>query len=528
MRSALLVKSTAGSGESSGSSPSLAVGPEAAFSPAVLGARTPCQDGVAAGYPCRSMHLASFLPISGLGGGAGVNLNSMWGWEDPQTGRRYALVGRTNGTAFVDVTDPELPVYLGSLASHGGRNSSWRDVRVYRDHAYIVADAQPGHGLQVMDLKQLRGVNSPIAFAETAHYFGFGSAHTITINEETGFAFVVGASGGLSPTPHACAGGLVMLDLASPVSPQFAGCFNHPGTGRAGMGYTHEAQCVVYRGPDERYQGREICFGANETALSIADVTDKAAPTVVGLGEYPGTQYAHQGWLTEDHRYLFLGDELDELNDGRPIRTLIFDVAKLDDPVVAAEYVAPRSGIDHNQYVVGRRLYQANYKQGIQVLDITDPLNPKEVGRFDTTPVDGTSVWDGTWQVYPFFGDDTILASSIGQGLFVLEFDASTLSTGTEPREPAAVPTGVELGAPWPNPFTSSTRLDARFASTGPVRVAVLDLLGRSVQVVFDGHVESGASLDFEIPGTDLVPGTYLVQIRTASGTETRTIVRGR
>ena len=51
------------------------------------------------------------------------------------------------------------------------------------------------------------------------------------------------------------------------------------------------------------YQGREICFGANETGLSIADVTNRENPVAIARGHYPNMGYAHQGWLTEDQRY---------------------------------------------------------------------------------------------------------------------------------------------------------------------------------------------------------------------------------
>jgi hypothetical protein len=56
-----------------------------------------------------NVQLQSFLPINELGGGRGVGLNDIWGWTDPQTDREYALVGRSNGTSFVDVTDPSNP-----------------------------------------------------------------------------------------------------------------------------------------------------------------------------------------------------------------------------------------------------------------------------------------------------------------------------------------------------------------------------------------------------------------------------------
>ena len=99
-----------------------------------------------------------------------------------------------------------------------------------------------------------------------------------------------------------------MIDLKDPANPVFAGCFSDGSTGRRGTGYSHDAQCVVYRGPDADYVGHEICLGSNETALSIADVTNKEAPYSISIATYPNVAYAHQGWLTDDHRYFYLND----------------------------------------------------------------------------------------------------------------------------------------------------------------------------------------------------------------------------
>ena len=41
-------------------------------------------------------------------------------------------------------------------------------------------------------------------------------------------------------------GGLHAVDVSNPLNPTFAGCF-------AEDGYTHDAQCVIYNGPDARY-----------------------------------------------------------------------------------------------------------------------------------------------------------------------------------------------------------------------------------------------------------------------------------
>ncbi|MGH7631250.1 MAG: choice-of-anchor B family protein [Gemmatimonadales bacterium] len=114
-------------------------------------------------------------------------------------------------------------------------------------------------------------------------------------------------------------------------------------------GYTHDAQCVTYQGPDARYHGREICFNASETAVGIADVTDKAAPKSIAVAAYPNPSYAHQGWLTEDQRYVFLDDEGDELAGAVPrTRTLVWDVSRLDEPVLLTECLGTTAATDHN------------------------------------------------------------------------------------------------------------------------------------------------------------------------------------
>ena len=178
---------------------------------------------------------------------------------------------------------------------------------MYNNYAFIVADGAGAHGVQIFDLTQLRDVqNRPAEFEESAHYDGIFSAHNIVINEQTGFAYTVGnRSGG-----ETCAGGSHMINIQDPLNPVFAGCFAHVDTGRQGTGYTHDGQCVTYAGPDERYTGQEICFGANETAVSIADVTDKDDPVAIASGTYPNPGYTHQGWLSDDHRYFFVNDEL--------------------------------------------------------------------------------------------------------------------------------------------------------------------------------------------------------------------------
>jgi len=273
--------------------------------------------------------------------------------------------------------------------------------------------------MQVFDLTQLRDFDgTPMTFEETALYDRVTSAHNVVINTDTGFAYIVGAGGG----GETCGGGLHMVNIQNPAQPAFAGCFADPSTGRTGTGYTHDAQCVVYEGPDAEHQGKEICIGANETAISIADVTDKENPVALSTGSYPDHAYVHQGWLTEDHRYFLQNDELDEINGSADsTRTLIWDVSDLDDPQLVREFFLSNPASDHNLYIKDGMMYQSNYVSGLRVLDVSDPTNPVEVGHFDTEPFgEDAPGFAGSWSNYPYFDSGIIIVSSMGEGLFIL------------------------------------------------------------------------------------------------------------
>ena len=380
-------------------------------------ART-CANGMAGIYPCNGIDLVSYLTGEEIGATQGL-VNDMWGWTDPVTGTEWALVGHTLGTAFVSLEDPVDPLYAGMLPlTDGASPSAWRDIKVYQDHAFIVSDAAGQHGMQVFDLTRLREVaNPPETFEATTLYDAIHSAHNIVINEETGFAYSVGGSWG----GESCGGGLHMIDIRDPQNPVFAGCFADPATGHGETGYTHDANCVVYRGPDTEHSGKEICFGSNETALSIADVSDKEAPSALAVSSYPNVAYAHQGWLDEAHEYLYMNDELDEaFGTVSGTRTVVWDVRDLDDPIPVKDFIGTTEATDHNLYVVGNLMYQSNYLAGLRVISIAARENPVEVAFFDIEPVDENHAGlnDGSWSNYPFFASGVIGVTSMGGGVF--------------------------------------------------------------------------------------------------------------
>lgn len=371
----------------------------------------PCVDGEAAGFPCAGVDLLAYLPLEEVGGSA-ARANDVWGWTDPESGRDFVLLGRGDGTAFVEVTSPTAPRYLGLLPTASFR-SPWRDVKVLDHYALVVSEA-PEHGLQVFDLRTLLEAPAvPSSFTASAVYRGegLGSAHNLAVDEATGFAYVVGST--------TCDGGLHMVDLASPTEPRFSGCFSEDG-------YTHDAQCVLYRGPDPDYRGREICFAANEDTLTVVDVTDKSTPRQIARVTYPGVAYTHQVWTTEDHLFLLLDDELDEETFGHGTKTRIWDLADLDRPRLVGEHVAPTPAIDHNLYVDRGLVFQANYRAGLRIyrLDAVAEGRLEPAGFFDVYPDDDEPAFNGAWSVYPFFASGVVAVSGIEQGLFLLELEA--------------------------------------------------------------------------------------------------------
>lgn len=397
------------------------------FSTSVF-SQTPCENGVADGYPCSGYDLQSSFTVEQLGSTRG---NDSWGWTDPDDGKEYALVGLRNGTAFIDVTDPVNPIYLGKLPTHTVE-SIWRDIKVYNNYAFIVSEAN-NHGMQVFDLTRLKNVsNPPEIFTEDAHYNGFGRSHNIAINEDTGYAYSLG--------DNTYSGGVHFIDISNPLNPIAAG-------GYAADGYTHDAQIVTYQGPDTDYTGKEILFGSNEDKVVIVDVTNKNNPQHIASITYTNADYTHQGWITEDHKYFLLGDEADEIDYGFNTKTIIFDFSDLDNPQHFFDYIGPTQATDHNVYVKGSKFYISNNAAGLRVVNIEDIENQNifEEGYFDSFPSNNSAGYTGVWNVYPFFESGNIIMSDRENFLLVKSQDLSINEVNLNTFKTYPIPTSETL-----------------------------------------------------------------------------------
>jgi len=367
--------------------------------------QAPCINGFADIYPCENVDLLARMPLADIGGA--INTNDVWGWVSPVSGREYALVGASNGTAFVDVSVPTSPVYLGLLPTRTS-NSLWRDVETIGNYLVVGSEA-PGHGFQIMDLLQLDQVLAPpVEFEEDATYLGFGNSHTLNIDPVSQLAVAFG-SNTFNGGPH-------IVDLSDPLNPVIAGGFPDDG-------YTHDGFITTYQGPDQEYQGHVILVLCNEDALTIADCTDPADCVLLDTHTYPQTGYVHQGWFSKDYRYFFVNDELDELNFGVGTRTHMFDLQNLSEIVYLGFYQAESPAIDHNLYVKDQFMYQSNYRAGVRIFDVSliAAAAIHEVAHFDLFPANDNPSFSGTWSNYPFLPSGINLATSMYDGFFILK-----------------------------------------------------------------------------------------------------------
>ena len=367
-----------------------------------------CVRGEAAGFPCKGIDLLSHTTFSAAQGGG---VADVWGWVDPATDKEYAILAGSGGVRFLDVTDPEAPVFLGRMPTKAGAALIWQEIEILNDHAYVVCDLDPC-GLQIFDLKRLGGVESAVPVWRPDVVLPIGPFHSIASNPETNHIFLNG-NGAVVGSP---AGTPLIFDVSQPLAPVPVGAM-------ADDGYTHDSLCPTYKGPDKRFKGNEICFNFNEDTITVYDVTaNPVQPEQLARVTYDKADYIHSGALTKDHSYLISTDEGDEITHLHPATLYIWDVRKLDKPKLIGTFVAKSLSIDHNVYSEQDALYHANYNNGFRILDLANASKGKlkEVAWFDTMPLVDSADYDGVWAAYPYLPSGNVLVGDMSGGLFVL------------------------------------------------------------------------------------------------------------
>ena len=341
-------------------------------------AATPCAGGNAAGLPCNDVDLLShvgFVDVSAIPDAG----NDIWGFVDLNTGREYAIVGFSLGTAVFDVTDATNPREVGFI---DGQSAVWRDIKVYQHFdtvldrwqafAYVTTDGSTD-GLFVIDLTGLPhsirrvSYSSDITRAHNVYATNTDYSTGLSLTGTTPTLIIAGSDLGLNNGR----GRFRNYALTNPRSPAFI-------SGGMGTGYMHDASSIIItdsRKDTQCVNGTTYCevlLDFNEDQIELWDVTNPASPVLLNTGgtSYANVGYVHSGWWSEDKQTIFVHDELDERNSGLATTLRAFSVADLRNPVLSGSWTGPTNAIDHNGFVRGNRYYMSNYTRGLTVLDI--------------------------------------------------------------------------------------------------------------------------------------------------------------
>jgi choice-of-anchor B domain-containing protein len=439
-------------------------------------------------FPSSGVTLLSWISLPDFGVPAGGNGNSCYGYTAP-SGREYALIGLSNGTAFVEITQPGNPVIV---AQKTGPTSLWRDVRTFQHWAYCVSEG--GGGIQVFDMANID--SGVVSLVNTIDDDATHATHTIAINQTSGYLY---RSGGSSS-------GLRIYNLnPNPASPARVGTWSDR--------YSHEVSVFSYTsGPAA---GKEIAYvcgglngGFNSTGLYVVDVTNHANPSLIKFITYPNAQYCHQIWPSPDMQWLYCDDELDDENLGITSVMRVFDNSNPLNVTFSGTYTNGNTSVDHNLYTKNDRIYQSAYRSGLRIYSTNNPgtaSSPVEVGYFDTWPEDDATFFNGLWNNYPYFPSGVVIGSDIEKGLFVWWVGTPAITFTFPSGAPTVVdPAGqtfqVDLNESSPGTLVAGTAKLHYDTGSGWTTIDLVSLGGNSYNAVLP-QVPCGTTVDYYVTG---------------------------
>jgi choice-of-anchor B domain-containing protein len=408
-----------------------------------------------------------------------IRNSDIWGWVDPNTSKEYAVVGEWTGTSIyiVDVSDPTNPVIASTIT-----NTNGFDVKTWGNYVYGVDGNGSGNDGDIFDISN---PNAPV-FAGN-----FLSAHNIFID----------ANGIMYNSVN----GLTILDVASnPTNPQILWS--------DGLTGGHDATAI----------GTRLYDFHGSTNTFIYEVGNPASPELIGqLPGNAGIFYHHQGWPSEDGRYLFVSDELGQ--SVTPDIT-VWDIIDPMTPMLVDSHTDPDATV-HNCFVLGDFLYVSFYVAGVKVFDISDPTNMTLADEYDTAPAfTGNSVFEGCWGVYPFAPSGTIYASDMQNGLFLFNFTPNP--TGIEDDTPNV---SFTLEQNHPNPFNPTTTIAYHLSEGTHVTLTIYNAIGQVVRTLVD-EAQSAGPQSVSWHGADdsnrpVASGVYYYKLRAGGSSDTKRMV---
>ncbi|MFN4234770.1 MAG: choice-of-anchor B family protein [Bacteroidia bacterium] len=404
-----------------------------------------------------------------------IKYNSVWGYYYPLLNKEYAILGGTDGTYIIDVTDPVYPILKDYVP--GRRNKCiWREYKTYQNYLYAVSDDSQPNSLQIIDLSYLPDSVHVIHDSDSI----FARSHTIFIDGNKLYAGSVTLANGTFYS-------MAVYNLVNPGAPQFLRALNQD---YPAIGHVHDMfvrNDTIYASCG--YDGFHVYIFNGTNFVEIGSLTS-----------YPDMGYNHSSWLTDDGKTMVFTDEVPA-----DLAVKVIDVSDISDIQVTATFKSNPGATAHNPYIKGNsHVIIAYYQDGVQIYNIEDPSNPVRTGYFDTYPQNTSGylnpVYAGNWGAYPYLPSGIILASDMQNGLFILNGNAALV--GEKEISDNAVNISI-----YPNPAKNFIVVST--IGIEEYQLQIVDINGKIV-------VETSTEISHQsIDVSNLSKGIYFVKVKS-------------
>jgi hypothetical protein len=392
--------------------------------------------GLTVGVPAQKVRLRS-QSTPACTSSQGANLK----FSDIYADGNIAVMGTygCKGAFIYDISNPDAPVLANWY--NPGNNQQFLEAVVIGNRGYF--GSGNGGGVHIVDLTN---PSSPLLLGTvtSANGNGHNSIHEMVVFSQNGATYLIENLNSFSSKI------LKVINVTNPAAPVFVRDINP-----TEISWVH---AMHIRG-DRMFTsgwGNSTTRGRTEI-YNIANLGTQA-PSLLGFIEDPTGVTAgnsmHSSWSSEDGNYLYSCRETS--NGSGDVR--VYNVSNPAAPTIVNSLTMNGLNLNavtpHNPVVMGNKLYVSWYQAGVQVFDITTPSQPKRIGQYDTyqtqfAPEEAAkgaltaepwdlvcaspslqnalpTTYDGNWAVYPFLGENKVLAGDLANGLLVLDVSKAT------------------------------------------------------------------------------------------------------
>jgi hypothetical protein len=264
---------------------------------------------------------------------------------------QHAYLAGFTGMDVIDVSDPAAPKARGH---YGG---SWNDIRVVSNGTSTVAFLSP-RGNDPTEVVNVTDPAAPVFLRNLTEY-----SHSLFVQERNATKELYLATYNESVPKY---------DVTNPLNPVFSGMAIVPGE---------------VSGVHDLFVGGDRIYANNTTQGMVAFDVSGGLTNEVELGRFK-VGYSHASWagMLGGRQIVLTGDEgmtgtsaggahLSILDGDPQSATFMKELAKYQ--------TRPEAGI-HNFEVHGNKAYIAYYQDGVRIVDLSNPAQPREVAHYNT------------------------------------------------------------------------------------------------------------------------------------------------